>query len=152
MDEDLISLREEIKKNMTDNNNEKHPKYAQRQSIQGNGNYQVAGNLEINSRKKVNQNSPDAIGCPQCKELAYRRSDWCKECNFNLREYFNNLDVTRKKSSLSKVIFSCLIIGFAIIYITTHFFKESEFHIHLMVVGLAFLGIAAIAGKEIEKL
>ncbi|MDA8255534.1 MAG: hypothetical protein M0Z99_07860 [Betaproteobacteria bacterium] len=45
------------------------------QQIQGHHNVQVAGDLTVHARKEVNPNHPDALRCPQCQGLTYRRSD-----------------------------------------------------------------------------
>ncbi len=46
-----------------------------RQQIHGSRNIQVGGDLTLLTASPVDPNHPDAIRCPQCQHLTYRRSD-----------------------------------------------------------------------------
>lgn len=81
----------------------------------------------------VNPSHPDAIRCPQCQELTYQHSDWCADCNFNLRDYRIERAKKEKRRRLTNVMLFCSIPGLLIAFIGTRYFAGTE--------ALYFLGV-----------
>ncbi len=104
------------------------------QQIQGHHNVQLGGDLTVHARKEVNPNHPEAIRCPQYRALTYRRSGWCAECHFNLRDDRIELAKKEKRRRLLNMILFCGIPGLLILFTGTTFFAGTN-QLYLFGVG-----------------
>lgn len=154
VDDELSRLKDEIK------NSARQPKgadaggsiyHGHHQEIKGHNNVQVAGNLTLNDRKAIDPNHPDAIMCPQCTELTYRRSHWCTECNFNLHDYWIELARKREKSRLIKIMLFCGIPGLAIIFVGTKLFTGTDI-LYPLGIGGTLIAAAYGASQRIDQI
>ena len=154
VDEELSRLKEEIKENQAE-----PPKLERstprdsglHQQIQGHHNVQMGGNLTVHARSAVDQNHPNAIHCPQCRALTYRRSEWCAERNFNLRNHRIELARKEKKRRLMNMILCCSVPGLLIVFTGTKYFDGNDVLYFLGAGGslLAAAGLAALRRTQL---
>ena len=146
VDEELSHLKEEIKEKQSESPPERRRSREDgpQQQIQGHHNVQVAGDLTIRPRREINPNHPNAIRCPQCRALTYRRSGWCAECHFNLRDDRIESTKKEKRRRLMNMMWCCGIPGLFIIFAGTRYFAGPEMRLFLYVGG-GLLVAAALA-------
>ena len=154
VDEELSRLKAEIQEHQAEGSpawragsNEDRP----RQQIQGHHNVQVAGDLTVHARSAVDPNHPEAIPCPQCRALTYRRSDWCVECNFHLRNHRIERARKEKRRRLTHMMGCCGIPGLLINLRGNKVLCWSRNAVFLGVGGglLAATGLAALRRAQI---
>lgn len=147
VDAELSRLKEEIRENQSEPPIPEHgpPRDdGPHQQIRGHRNVQVGGNLTVHAHKVVNPNHPDAIRCPQCQELTYRRSDWCAECHFNLRRHRIDLAKIKKEHRLMRIALFFGIPGLLALFAGTKFFAGHDAR-YFLGAGVALLAVAALA-------
>lgn len=154
VDDELSRLKDDIKGSMGQQRNGDDDElihHGHHQEIKGHNNVQVAGNLTLSERKTIDPNHPDAIKCPQCRKLTYRRSHWCTECNFNLHDYWADLASKRERSRLIKVMLYCGIPGLLIIFAGTKFLTGTDV-LYPLGIGGGLVAVAYAASQRIDKM
>ena len=122
-----------------------------RQQIHGSRNIQVGGDLTLLGTSPVDPHHPDAMRCPQCQHLTYRRSDRCTQCHFNLSGYRIERARKEKRRRLLNMILSCGIPGLLILFTGTKYFAGTEMR-YFLGVGGGLLVAAALAALRIVQL
>ena len=153
VDEELSRLKAEIQEKQGESPPERSTSKEDGppQHIQGHHNVQVGGDLTIHARSAVNPNHPEAIHCPQCQHLTYRRSDRCTECHFNLSGY--RIERARKENTrrLTRLILFCGIPGLLLVFAGTAFFAGHGVP-YFLGVGGSLLMAAALAALRLVRL
>ena len=122
-----------------------------RQQIHGSRNIQVGGDLTLLGASPVDPHHPDAIRCPQCQHLTYRRSDRCTQCHFNLSGYRIERVQQEKRRRLSTVIAVCGIPGLLLLLAGTKY-VAGTLGLYLLWVGGALLVAAVLAALRSVQL
>ena len=153
VEEELSRLKAEIQEKQGESPPERSDSRedSPQQQIQGHHNVQVGGDLTVHARSAVNPNHPEAIRCPQCQGLTYRRSDSCAECQFNLREYRIDRARTEKTRRLTHLILFCGIPGLLLVFTGTTFFAGHGV-LYFLGVGGSLLMAAALAALRLVQL
>ncbi|MHB8453699.1 MAG: hypothetical protein ACYDDO_03170 [Acidiferrobacterales bacterium] len=154
VDEELSRLKEEIKEKQGEPPNPERRESMDdslQQHIQGNHNVQVAGDFTVHARRAVDPNHPQAIRCPQCQGLAYQRSDWCADCNFNLRDYRIERAKKEKRRRLTNMMLFCSIPRLFIIFAGTRYFAGIK-ALYFLGVGGSLLAVAVLAAVRIGQI
>ncbi len=121
------------------------------QRIHGHHNVQVGGDLTVHAHTAVDPDHPEAIRCPQCQGLTYRRSDRCTECQFNLRHHRIELARHAKARRLISMILCCGVSGLLVVLAGMKFFAGTG-QLYFLEVGGALLAAAALAALRIAQL
>ncbi len=116
-----------------------------RQQIHGSRNIQVGGDLTLLGASPVDPHHPDAMRCPQCRELTYRRSDRCTQCHFNLSGYRIERARQEKRRRLTHLILCCGLPGLIILFAGTTFFAGTDQPYFLGVGGSLLVAAALVA-------
>ncbi len=125
--------------------------HSPRQQIHGSRNIQVGGDLTLLGGSPVDPHHPDAIRCPQCRHLTYRRSDRCTECHFNLSGYRIERARQEKRRRLSTVIAVCGIPGPLLLLVGTKY-VAGTLGLYLLWVGGALVAAAALATSRGQRI
>lgn len=155
VDDELSRLKNEIKENKSQSRTTSHGEpiyHGPHQQIKGNNNVQVAGDLTFNARKAIDPRHPNAIRCPHCKDLTYRLSDWCTECNFNLHDYWIDLARKREKNQLTKIMLYCGVPGLLIMFLGTKFLTGTDALYPLSAVGVGLMAVAYLVSLRIDRI
>ena len=156
VDEELSRLKAEIKDKQTEPPNSEWGTPREdgpHQQIQGHHNVQVAGDLTVHAHTAADPNHPQAIPCPRCRALTYRRSDSCAHCRINLSGYRLEQANREKRRRLGTVIWVCGVPGFLCVVAGTQYFSGTVGLYGLWVGGalLAAAGLAALRIRQIAE-
>ena len=121
-----------------------------RQQIHGSRNIQVGGDLTLLGGSPVDPHHPDAIRCPQCQHLTYRRSDRCTQCHFNLSGYRIERARQEKRRRLTHLILFCGIPGLILLFAGTTFFASQDLRYFLWLGG-GLVAAAALAALRLAQ-
>ena len=155
VDQELLRLGESIQAQQqqdpdTGTESGKQADHPPRQQIHGSRNIQVGGDLTLLGASPVDPHHPDALRCPQCRELTYRRSDRCTQCHFNLSGYRIERARQEKRHRLSTVMGVCGIPGLLLLLTGTKYVAGTP-GLYLLWVGGALLAAAGLAALRIVQ-
>ena len=152
VEEELSRLKAEIQEKQTESPPERSTSKEDSppQHIQGHHNVQVGGDLTVHARNAVNPNHPEAIRCPQCQGLTYRRSDSCAECHFNLRHHRVERARQEKRRRLLNMMLLCGIPGLLLVFTGTKFFGGTD-QLYFLGVGGSLLLAPTLAALRLAQ-
>ena len=153
VEEELLRLKAEIQEKQGESPPERSTSKEDSppQHIQGHHNVQVGGDLTLLAGSPVDPHHPDAIRCPQCRQLTYQRSERCTECHFNLSGYRVERARKEKTRRLTHLILFCGIPGLLLVFTGTTFFADHGV-LYFLGVGGSLLMAAALAVLRLVQL
>lgn len=121
------------------------------QNIDGEHHQIAAGDINniTSSEPEFDDGNPYKTSCPQCGRTTGRFSAFCRNCDFEVKEYFDRLEANARKKEienrrfmLENIGMGILVLGVAIISISIHFKIETmvPFYIGLIfsIIGILF--------------
>lgn len=70
----------------------------------GGENHQIAGrdiNNHASPEPEFDEGNPHKVSCPQCGRVTGRFSAFCRNCDFEVKNYFDSLEIEERKAAIN---------------------------------------------------